>query len=166
MSAAASAICSSSADLPTPPHRAPPAPDRVPTVDPQGGNRAPRALAGGPTVPTSAQVACAYLSAHRSAPAHRRGYVSKALAFPDASIEAPGQAKTRWYGDCHLQPNDRQSDLSRGLSALAVAKGVCPVPVAARRWMAGYWHGGSGGCARPTRCWTQQQQPQPPGPPS
>src|SRR5260370_28478785 len=90
-----------------PPHPAPPAPARVPTADPRETHQAPRAPAGGPTAPTSAQIACAYLSAHNSAPAHRRDQVSKPLAFPDVHAEALRAGKTRRYGDCHLQPNDR-----------------------------------------------------------
>src|SRR5215469_15183696 len=42
---------------PPPPHPGRPAPARVPTADPRGGYRAPRALAGGPAAPTPTQVA-------------------------------------------------------------------------------------------------------------
>src|SRR5262249_31771633 len=73
---------------PPPPHPVLPAPRRVRTAGPRGGHRVPRALAGGPTAPTSAQIACAYLSAHHSAPAHRCDQVSSPLAFSDAHVTA------------------------------------------------------------------------------
>jgi hypothetical protein len=113
--AAAPTRYSSSADLPTPASprttSARPRPDRRSPSRPSSAARSASRFNSAGFGLDRVRMPVTARNQHRPAGAAKSAGLWR---FQDACVEAPGQGKRR-DGDCHLQPTDRPTDLSRGV---------------------------------------------------